>query len=191
MLPLSLTAHILVEFDRSFHLFSLREFHTVSSYMYVFKSHILWWRPGVSNPSRQDACKATPQPSAAPIKNSLLRIWDSNPASHWLTVKSVHLARILRSKEFSLRVWRLVGVSIPLPRQWQCRALPIELTKHIRTLVLFEQTMARLYCFYSAHFSLCKNSFEILGGDDWSRTSSAFRAADLQSTGVTNFPTSP
>jgi hypothetical protein len=29
------------------------------------------------------------------------------------------------------------------------------------------------------------------GGDDWSRTSSAFRAADLQSTGVTNFPTSP
>ena len=26
-----------------------------------------WWRPGVSNPSRQDACKATPQPSAAPI----------------------------------------------------------------------------------------------------------------------------
>ena len=30
-----------------------------------------------------------------------------------------------------------------------------------------------------------------LGGDDWSRTSSAFRAADLQSTGVTNFPTSP
>ena len=31
----------------------------------------------------------------------------------------------------------------------------------------------------------------ILGGDDWSRTSSAFRAADLQSTGVTNFPTSP
>ena len=31
----------------------------------------------------------------------------------------------------------------------------------------------------------------ILGGDDWSRTSSAFRAADLQSTGVTNFPTTP
>ena len=30
-----------------------------------------------------------------------------------------------------------------------------------------------------------------IGGDDWSRTSSAFRAADLQSTGVTNFPTSP
>ena len=30
-----------------------------------------------------------------------------------------------------------------------------------------------------------------LGGDDWSWTSSAFRAADLQSTGVTNFPTSP
>ena len=31
----------------------------------------------------------------------------------------------------------------------------------------------------------------IFGGDDWSRTSSARRAADLQSTGVTNFPTSP
>ena len=31
----------------------------------------------------------------------------------------------------------------------------------------------------------------VFGGDDWSRTSSAFRAADLQSTGVTNFPTSP
>ena len=31
----------------------------------------------------------------------------------------------------------------------------------------------------------------LFGGDDWSRTSSAFRAADLQSTGVTNFPTSP
>jgi hypothetical protein len=29
-----------------------------------------------------------------------------------------------------------------------------------------------------------------LGGDGWSRTSSA-EAADLQSTGVTNFPTSP
>ncbi len=27
----------------------------------------------------------------------------------------------------------------------------------------------------------------MIGGDDWSRTSSAFRAADLQSTGVTNF----
>ena len=31
----------------------------------------------------------------------------------------------------------------------------------------------------------------MFGGDDWSRTSSARRAADLQSTGVTNFPTSP
>ena len=31
----------------------------------------------------------------------------------------------------------------------------------------------------------------VFGGDDWSRTSSAFRAADLQSTGVTNFPTHP
>ena len=30
-----------------------------------------------------------------------------------------------------------------------------------------------------------------LGGDGWSRTNSALRAADLQSTGVTNFPTSP
>ena len=38
--------------------------------------------------------------------------------------------------------------------------------------------------------SSCKNSC-LFGGDDWSRTSSAFRAADLQSTGVTNFPTSP
>ena len=29
------------------------------------------------------------------------------------------------------------------------------------------------------------------GGDDLSRTSSAFRAAGLQPAGVTNFPTSP
>ena len=89
-----------------------------------------WWRPGVSNPSRQDACKATPQPSAAPIKTSLLRTLGSNQSNLWLTVRSMHLAWILRSKEFSLRVWRLVGVSIPLPQQWQCCALPIELTKH-------------------------------------------------------------
>ena len=27
----------------------------------------LWWRPGVSNPSRHSTCKAEPQPSAAPI----------------------------------------------------------------------------------------------------------------------------
>jgi hypothetical protein len=26
---------------------------------------------------------------------------------------------------------------------------------------LIEQTMARFYCFYFTHFSLCKNSFEI------------------------------
>ena len=32
------------------------------------------------------------------ILKTWLRIWDSNPASHWLTVKSVHLARILRNK---------------------------------------------------------------------------------------------
>jgi hypothetical protein len=49
----------LVEFDRSFHLFSLREFHTVSSYMYVFKSHV-WWKPRELNPSRQDSCKESP-----------------------------------------------------------------------------------------------------------------------------------
>ncbi len=26
----------------------------------------IWWRPGVSNPSRHDRCQRTPQPSAAP-----------------------------------------------------------------------------------------------------------------------------
>jgi hypothetical protein len=40
--------------------------------------------------------------------------------------------------------------------------------------------LSRLYHYSRSEF----------GGDGWSRTSSA-EAADLQSTGVTNFPTSP
>ena len=34
----------------------------------------LWWRPGVSNPSRHSTCKAEPQPSAAPI-NTGTQCW--------------------------------------------------------------------------------------------------------------------
>lgn len=40
-------------------------------------------------------------------QNIWLRIWGSNPANHWLTVKSVHLARILRNK-FPKMLWGLL-----------------------------------------------------------------------------------
>ena len=32
----------------------------------------IWWRPRVSNPRRQDTCKASPQPAAAPFMKSEL-----------------------------------------------------------------------------------------------------------------------
>ncbi len=73
------------------------------------------------------------------------------------------------------------------PIAYQAIALPLSYTaKTWRsqgvTIPFFQRD--RLMCVHE-HF---ETKF---GGCGWSRTSSAFRAADLQSTGVTNFPTHP
>ena len=77
-------------------------------------------------------------------------------------IKNLDLHRLLCKSllvDTSL-TWRGIGVSIPLPRQWQCRALPIELIPRILV-------------------------------DAAGVEPAVPEAADLQSTGVTNFPTHP
>ena len=65
----------------------------------------LGWKNRTSDPWSQTTSFTTKL-----IRGNWLRIWDSNPASHWLTVKSVHLARILRNK--ILNNWQLKRASI-------------------------------------------------------------------------------
>ena len=55
----------------------------------------LWWRPGVSNPSRHSTCKAEPQPSAAPIywyprQVTLLRLRVISTVLYFLTKGAIN-----------------------------------------------------------------------------------------------------
>lgn len=59
------------------------------------------------------------------VRLNLERIIGFEPTTFWLAT------RCSTNWATSALIWRLVGVSIPLPQQWQCCALPIELTSHI------------------------------------------------------------
>ncbi len=61
---------------------------------------ILWSGKGESN-SHLEYPRLVDYHYPIPWKTSLLRTLGSNQSNHWLTVKSLHLAWILRSKEVS------------------------------------------------------------------------------------------
>ena len=123
-----------------------------------------------------EACKAT----VFPVIPTAQICESSDSAHRHLQPLSNHASK----QDYHLP-WRLVGVSIPLPLQWQCSALPIELTKHeyvaLRTLAVTLSWWPKRPSVEDPNFNTLNPLVENvslpldseIGGDDWSRTSSA------------------
>ena len=99
------------------------------------------------------------------------RPWESNPLTCSSQVYT--LAGCCITGLPDLQTWRLVGVSIPLPLQWQCSALPIELTKHEFVLSCLPHNCNKAgVCLHTIYPIILHMQGRGSGGGGWSWTSS-------------------